>query len=212
MAPSVLVRIDRVLGKTKALIEAAILTENADDAYEKFWKRMEMPFQRTAEEDSDAYRGFAFAYEEFRAERDTMPAVMLDLKDIGYRCPGVIETQYTAVENPRAWEGAYTSAFEQLHPNESERTEALAKIQKWEQETDWHQPGLLEDLGELEQLLSKARSFAQKRPKRKRNRASDKPRKPRPLTPRQLEVIQIVGECKGNLAAAADKLAPTARR
>ena len=111
---------------------------------------------------------FAYAYEDFRTERDTMPAIVLDLKDIGYRCPGVIETQYTAVENPRAWEGAYTSAFEQLHPNESERAEALAKIQKCEQETDWHPPGLLENLGDLEQLLLEARAFcleAQKRPR-----------------------------------------------
>jgi hypothetical protein len=30
--------------------------------------------------------------------------------------------------------------------------------------------------------------------------------KPRPLTPRQVEVIQIVGECKGNIAEAATRL------
>jgi len=41
---------------------------------------------------------------------------------------------------------------------------------------------------------------------RKRRRASDKPRKQRPLTQRQSEVVQIVGECKGNLAESARRL------
>ena len=39
-----------------------------------------------------------------------------------------------------------------------------------EQETDWHPPSLLENLGDLEQLLLEARAFcleAQKRPKRR---------------------------------------------
>ena len=159
MEPSVLVRIGRVLGKTHALIEAATLTENAEDAYEKFWRRMEKPFQRVEAEDSDAYFRFANAYENFRQERDTMPAIVLDLKDIGYPFPEVVETQYTAVEaEPGHWAEAYRWAFEQLHPDESERAEALAKIQKHEEETHWRPPGLLENLGDLEQALLKARS------------------------------------------------------
>lgn len=44
------------------------------------------------------------------------------------------------------------------------------------------------------------------KPKPKRRRASDKPRKPRPPTQRQLEAIQIVGECRGNVAEAARRL------
>ena len=40
----------------------------------------------------------------------------------------------------------------------------------------------------------------------KRKRARKKTRKPRPLTARQTEVIQIVGECRGNLAEAARRL------
>ena len=54
MAASVLVRIERVLGKTNAFINAAALTENAEDAYQTFWNRMETPFQRVEGEDSDA--------------------------------------------------------------------------------------------------------------------------------------------------------------
>ncbi len=159
MASSLLVRIDRVLGKTKSLIEAADLTENAEDAYQRYWSRIEKPFKRKGDEDSDAYRAFAYDYDNFREERDTIPAILLGLKDIGYPGPGIIETLYTAVENPRAWEGAYTWAFEQLHSDESERAEALAKIQDREQETDWRPPGLLENLHELEQALMKAREF-----------------------------------------------------
>lgn len=43
----------------------------------------------------------------------------------------------------------------------------------------------------------------QKTPKRRR---AGKPRKPRPLTARQLEVIETVSECKGNVAQAAKRL------
>ncbi len=213
MAASVLVRIERVLGKTNAFINAAALTENAEDAYQTFWNRMETPFQRVEGEDSDAYFRFASAYEDFQSERTTMPAIVLGLKDVGYLCPEAIETQYMALaENPRAWAGTYQAALEQLYPSKSERAEALAKtaarIQKLEEETDWRPPGLLENLRELQQALEKARKWlkTQKRPKRKRKRASDKPRKPRPLTPRQIEVAQIVGECKGNMAVAARRL------
>jgi hypothetical protein len=50
-------------------------------------------------------------------------------------------------------------------------------------------------------------------PKRHRDvthaRRASKPQKPRPLTPRQTEVVQIVGECKGNLAEAARRLGRT---
>lgn len=44
-----------------------------------------------------------------------------------------------------------------------------------------------------------------KTPKRNRRQAT-KARKPRRLTPRQAEVVQIVGECKGNIAEAARRL------
>lgn len=37
-------------------------------------------------------------------------------------------------------------------------------------------------------------------------RRAAKPRKPRPLTARQAEVVQVVGECKGNVALAARRL------
>ena len=168
MAPSALAQIDRVLHKTEALINAAGLTENAEDAYEKFWKRMETPFQRTAAEDSDAYRGFAFAYDDFREERDTMPAIMLDLKDVHYPNPRVIGTRYMAVaEKPGYWNSAYQWGFEQLHPSESERAEALARVG----ETDWHPPGLLDSLRDLEQALRKARSFCSDLEKRTRRPA-----------------------------------------
>ena len=40
----------------------------------------------------------------------------------------------------------------------------------------------------------------------KRKKRATSPRKSRPLTPRQTEVIQIVGECKGNIAEAARRL------
>ena len=101
MAASVLVRIERVLGKTNAFINAAALTENAEDAYQTFWNRMETPFQRVEGEDSDAYFRFASAYEDFQSERTTMPAIVLGLKDVGYLCPEAIETQYMALaENP----------------------------------------------------------------------------------------------------------------
>jgi len=39
-----------------------------------------------------------------------------------------------------------------------------------------------------------------------RRAASDKPKKVNPLTPRQAEVVQIVGECNGNLAEAGRRL------
>ena len=65
--------------------------------------------------------GFAWAYENFREERDTMPAIVLDLKDVGYPYPGTIETEYTVLEaKPGHWDAAYQSAFEQLYPSESE--------------------------------------------------------------------------------------------
>jgi hypothetical protein len=44
------------------------------------------------------------------------------------------------------------------------------------------------------------------RPRAIRRRAAGKSPRPRPLTSRQTEVIQVVGECKGNLAAAAQRL------
>lgn len=56
----------------------------------------------------------------------------------------------------------------------------------------------------LEMLDKFARDFGGvKLPIRRR---ATKPRKPIPLTPRQAEVIQIVGELKGDIAAAARKL------
>jgi DNA-binding CsgD family transcriptional regulator len=42
--------------------------------------------------------------------------------------------------------------------------------------------------------------------KPKRTRRPSRARKPRPLTPRQTEVVQIVGECKGDIAEAARRL------
>jgi predicted DNA-binding protein (UPF0251 family) len=47
---------------------------------------------------------------------------------------------------------------------------------------------------------------ARLRPPPKQRRRATKPRKPKALTSRQAEVIQIVGECKGNIAAAARRL------
>ena len=55
----------------------------------------------------------------------------------------------------------------------------------------------------IEDLAGKAPSGAAGR---KRKRAGDKPRKPRPLTATETETIQIVGECNGNVAAAARRL------
>jgi hypothetical protein len=166
MEPATLVRIDRVLGKTKALFNAAALTENAEDAYQEFWRRMQAPFQRFQAGDSDAYCQFAAAYDDFRAERETMPAIVLDLKDIGYSDAEGIRTQYTALEDPKHWAWGYQWAFEQLHPSESERAEALARATAWiqehEGETDWQPPGLLVDLLDFEHALLKARAFVQK--------------------------------------------------
>ena len=42
--------------------------------------------------------------------------------------------------------------------------------------------------------------------KKTRRRRAGQPQRPRPLTARQAEVIQIVGECKGNVAEAAIRL------
>jgi len=42
--------------------------------------------------------------------------------------------------------------------------------------------------------------------KAKRTRRGTRDRKPRPLTPRQTEVVQIVGECRGDIAKAAKRL------
>ena len=68
----------------------------------------------------DAYRAFAFAYDNLREERDTMPAIVLDLKDVGYPYPGAIETEYTVLEaEPGHWNAAYQSAFAQLHAGAS---------------------------------------------------------------------------------------------
>jgi hypothetical protein len=41
---------------------------------------------------------------------------------------------------------------------------------------------------------------------RRRRKRGGKPRKPMPLTPRQTEVAQIMGECRGNVAEAARRL------
>ena len=60
---------------------------------------------------------------------------------------------------------------------------------------------------ELENYLTRLRERIQSSPKPKpRKRASGKPRKPRPLTCIETETMQIVGECKGNIAAAARRL------
>jgi transcriptional regulator of acetoin/glycerol metabolism len=42
--------------------------------------------------------------------------------------------------------------------------------------------------------------------KRKKHNRASKPRKHRQLTPRQVEVVQVVGECKGNISQAAKRL------
>lgn len=60
------------------------------------------------------------------------------------------------------------------------------------------------DLREFSDALDEAAKPARKKPKR--TRRPSKARKPRPLTPRQIEVVQIVGECKGNIAKAARQL------
>jgi DNA-binding CsgD family transcriptional regulator len=72
---------------------------------------------------------------------------------------------------------------------------------------------LLEDVGQLDRLpaprsilLRLDECIKDFRPKTAKRRRATKPRKPRPLTPRQTEVVQIVGECKGNVAAAARRL------
>ena len=76
------------------------------------------------------------------------------------------------MENPRAWERAYSAALKQHHPSESELAKVTAWIQEHEEELelDCHPPGLLEKLRDLEQALVKAWtavSSAQKLPKSK---------------------------------------------
>jgi len=56
------------------------------------------------------------------------------------------------------------------------------------------------------EFLLETLAFLQKRPGRKRSRRPSKSRKPRPLTVLQTEAVQIVGECKGNIAQAAKRL------
>jgi hypothetical protein len=58
--------------------------------------------------------------------------------------------------------------------------------------------------GERVAYLRRALPDAGNRPTRRRRGTSA--RKPRPLTPRQTEVVQTVGECKGNIAKAAQQL------
>jgi hypothetical protein len=73
----------------------------------------------------------------------------------------------------------------------------------------------LDQLSETEQVMEELRTeypdvvplgLAQRQMDTKRSRRPSKPRKPRPLTARQTEVVQVVGECKGNIAAAAKRL------
>ena len=56
----------------------------------------------------------------------------------------------------------------------------------------------------LRKLRKLAEEFGDRKPKP--SRRAVRSRKPRPLTPRQVEVVQVVGECKGNVAAAARRL------
>jgi DNA-binding NarL/FixJ family response regulator len=52
-------------------------------------------------------------------------------------------------------------------------------------------------------LEEQAPAVERKRPKRRRRKTDAVPR---PLTAKQAEAIQIVGECKGNFAQAADRI------
>ncbi len=169
MEPSLLVQIGRVLGKTEALIEAAALTENANDAYEKFWNRMKgRPFTLFpwSDGDSDTYFRFGQAYENFRSERDTMPAIVLGLKDIDYPSSERIQTSYRALEEgPVDYAPVYEAFWKQRKEEigaeawDKAVAKATAWIQEHEPETDFSPPGLLENLSEFEQALMEAREF-----------------------------------------------------
>ncbi len=182
MKTSALVRIDRVLRKTMALIKAVTLTEDAEDACKKFWKHMESLSHLGGVKagDSDAYFRFAQAYEDFRSERATIPAIVLDLKDIGYPYREGIEIRYTALEErPRDYTAVYEAVCKQRKEEMGAEAwdEAVGKAEAWvqkhEEETDWHPPGLLENLGEFKEVLVKARTWLKARKRRKRKPKDD---------------------------------------
>ena len=70
--------------------------------------------------------------------------------------------------------------------------------------TEWD---LLGGQAKMQQVTIRLRSgHVTNKAKRRRNRHGERSRKPSPLTQRQAEVIQVVGECKGNIAQAARQL------
>jgi hypothetical protein len=161
MTIPVSVRIGRVLRKTVALIEAAILTENAEDAYQTFWKRInDTPFGWSADGDSDAYYRFGQAYEDFRQERDTLPAIVLDLKDLAYRYPETIQTSYTALTDPMVYTAMYEAVWSRMKDEMGAEAwdQELAKVaaRMRDQEQDFTPPGMLEELREFKAMLEAA--------------------------------------------------------
>jgi hypothetical protein len=64
---------------------------------------------------------------------------------------------------------------------------------------------LLKNAGTVWQRMLRVGQRPADKPAR-RTRRGTKPRKPRPLTGRQVEAVQVVGECKGDIAKAAKRL------
>ena len=180
MKPSVSAPIDIVLDKVNALIEVTEAKGVPEDCVQRYYD----------------------AYMDFDEDSDVMTAAMVDLKVIRY--PGVKEICGLAAMVRGA--SMQLAKIGDLYAGQSNSPYFYGMEKKpWAKVRS----DLLRWLRKLQQALLMARAFcsdAQKRRKPKRKRASDKPRKPRPPTLRQLEVIQIVGECIGNLSAAARKL------
>jgi hypothetical protein len=197
MTPSVSTPIDRVLDVVKALRESAEAriekaAEQPSLGVSWVWRAIKDHRQFV-----NVLDNFADAYDNFQEERDTMATVTVDLKRYDYKDPDFSFIDAAGKKHLHA------AGIRDLH---LELCSARGKSVF--DETPDGLATKVDHLRNLEQALLKAQKWlkAQKQPKRKRKRTSDKPRKPRPLTATETETIQIVGECKGNVAAAARRL------
>jgi hypothetical protein len=196
------VRIDRLLDPAKALREAMeARIEKAEDGPPGLWV-----WREAGDQEASRLR-LSKARDAFNDRLGTMKAAKVDLEDAGYAgAPRPAKMRYIYDRNsPHFLQWALDDGHE---PGPTE----IAYMYEAAGNSRNGPPGMVAEavdlLRDLEQALLKTREWlkAQKPPKRKRKRASDKPRKPRPLTPWQAEVTQIVGECKGNIAQAAKRL------